>query len=45
MRLFGSRWVDLPGHVRELPGDAGLPEGFRASGVAWPPPENPSADT
>jgi glutamate N-acetyltransferase/amino-acid N-acetyltransferase len=34
VRLFGSRWVDLPGHVRELPADAGLPEGFRASGVA-----------
>ena len=24
----------LPGHVRELPADAGLPEGFRAAGVA-----------
>ena len=34
MRLFGSRWVDLPGHVRELPADAGLPAGFRAAGVA-----------
>ncbi len=34
MKLFDSRWVDLPGHVRELPADAGLPEGFRAAGVA-----------
>jgi len=34
VRLFGSRWVDLPGHVRELPADAGLPAGFRAAGVA-----------
>ena len=34
MSVFGSRWVDAPGHVRELPSDAGLPEGFRAAGVA-----------
>ena len=29
---FASRWVAAPGHVREL--DGGLPEGFRAAGVA-----------
>jgi glutamate N-acetyltransferase/amino-acid N-acetyltransferase len=29
---FASRWVEAPGHVREL--DGGLPEGFRAAGVA-----------
>jgi glutamate N-acetyltransferase / amino-acid N-acetyltransferase len=29
---FSSRWVELPGHVRELGG--GLPAGFRAAGVA-----------
>jgi glutamate N-acetyltransferase/amino-acid N-acetyltransferase len=29
---FASRWVDVPAHVRELPG--GLPAGFRAAGVA-----------
>ena len=29
---FASRWVEAPGHVAEL--DGGLPEGFRASGVA-----------
>ena len=29
---FASRWVALPEHVTELPG--GLPEGFRAAGVA-----------
>ncbi|HUH80489.1 MAG TPA: bifunctional glutamate N-acetyltransferase/amino-acid acetyltransferase ArgJ [Solirubrobacteraceae bacterium] len=34
MSVFGSRWVHAPGHVRELPGDAGLPEGFRAAGAA-----------
>jgi glutamate N-acetyltransferase/amino-acid N-acetyltransferase len=27
-----SRWVEVPAHVRELPG--GLPAGFRAAGVA-----------
>jgi glutamate N-acetyltransferase/amino-acid N-acetyltransferase len=31
MTFFSSRWVDVPGHVK--PG-AGLPAGFRASGVA-----------
>ena len=34
MSVFGSRWVEAPGHVRELAADSGLPEGFRASGVA-----------
>jgi glutamate N-acetyltransferase / amino-acid N-acetyltransferase len=29
---FESRWVETPEHVTEMPG--GLPEGFRASGVA-----------
>jgi len=29
---FASRWVEKPDHVTEMPG--GLPEGFRASGVA-----------
>src|SRR5919107_179271 len=29
---FESRWVEMPPHVRELPG--GLAEGFRAAGVA-----------
>jgi glutamate N-acetyltransferase / amino-acid N-acetyltransferase len=29
---FKSRWVETPGHVTEMPG--GLPEGFRAAGVA-----------
>ena len=29
---FTSRWVELPDHVTELPG--GLPQGFRATGVA-----------
>jgi glutamate N-acetyltransferase / amino-acid N-acetyltransferase len=32
--FFGSRWVDAPAHVRELPPDSGLPAGFRAAGVA-----------
>jgi glutamate N-acetyltransferase / amino-acid N-acetyltransferase len=27
-----SRWIEVPGHVTEL--DGGLPEGFRAAGVA-----------
>jgi glutamate N-acetyltransferase/amino-acid N-acetyltransferase len=31
--FFRSRWVERPPHVTELPG-GGLPEGFRASGVA-----------
>jgi glutamate N-acetyltransferase/amino-acid N-acetyltransferase len=31
-RFFRSRWVDTPAGVTERPG--GLPEGFRASGVA-----------
>ncbi len=30
--FFRSRWIDGPGHMTELPG--GLPEGFRAAGVA-----------
>jgi glutamate N-acetyltransferase/amino-acid N-acetyltransferase len=30
--FFGSRWVEAPDHVSELPG--GLPQGFRAAGVA-----------
>jgi glutamate N-acetyltransferase/amino-acid N-acetyltransferase len=30
--FFGSRWVQAPDHVIELPG--GLPRGFRAAGVA-----------
>jgi glutamate N-acetyltransferase / amino-acid N-acetyltransferase len=34
VKLFESRWVERPAHVRELPADAGLPEGFRAAGVA-----------
>src|SRR6185503_738788 len=29
---FTSRWVEAPEHVTEMPG--GLPEGFRAAGVA-----------
>jgi glutamate N-acetyltransferase/amino-acid N-acetyltransferase len=29
--FFASRWVEAPGHVREV---AGLPPGFRAAGVA-----------
>lgn len=32
--FFRSRWVSAPAHVRELPGDSGLPEGFRAAGAA-----------
>jgi hypothetical protein len=32
-RFFGSRWVDVPDAVREDPA-GGLPEGFRAAGVA-----------
>ena len=32
--FFHSRWVPAPGHVRDLGPDAGLPLGFRASGVA-----------
>jgi glutamate N-acetyltransferase/amino-acid N-acetyltransferase len=31
--FFQSRWVDLPDGVREKP-EGGLPQGFRASGVA-----------
>ncbi len=30
---FSSRWVQPPAHVAEVP-DGGLPEGFRASGIA-----------
>jgi glutamate N-acetyltransferase/amino-acid N-acetyltransferase len=30
--FFRSRWIDAPGHMIELPG--GLPQGFRAAGVA-----------
>ncbi len=32
--FFRSRWVPAPAHVREMGLDAGLPEGFRAAGVA-----------
>jgi glutamate N-acetyltransferase/amino-acid N-acetyltransferase len=32
--FFHSRWVPAPDHVRDLGPDAGLPRGFRASGVA-----------
>ncbi len=32
--FFGSRWVPRPAHVQELAPDAGLPQGFRAAGVA-----------
>jgi glutamate N-acetyltransferase/amino-acid N-acetyltransferase len=32
--FFHSRWTPMPGHVRELGPDAGLPGGFRAAGVA-----------
>jgi glutamate N-acetyltransferase/amino-acid N-acetyltransferase len=32
--FFRSRWVQAPAHVRELQAGAGLPEGFRAAGVA-----------
>jgi glutamate N-acetyltransferase/amino-acid N-acetyltransferase len=32
--FFHSRWVSAPEHVRDLGPDAGLPGGFRASGVA-----------
>ncbi|MHB2001251.1 MAG: bifunctional ornithine acetyltransferase/N-acetylglutamate synthase [Solirubrobacteraceae bacterium] len=32
--FFDSRWVERPTHVRELGPEAGLPRGFRASGVA-----------
>ncbi len=32
--FFRSRWVPVPGHVRDLGPDAGLPAGFRAAGVA-----------
>jgi len=31
--FFRSRWVPVPGHVRELGLHAGLPGGFRAAGV------------
>jgi glutamate N-acetyltransferase / amino-acid N-acetyltransferase len=31
--FFHSRWVPRPEHVRELAPDAGLPGGFRATGV------------
>ncbi len=31
--FFSSRWIDAPEHVRVIP-DAGLPQGFRAAGVA-----------
>ncbi len=33
MSFFSSRWVEHPPHVREAP-DGGLPQGFRAGGVA-----------
>ena len=32
--FFRSRWVKAPAHVVDLGPDAGLPEGFRAAGVA-----------
>jgi glutamate N-acetyltransferase / amino-acid N-acetyltransferase len=32
--FFHSRWVAMPEHVRDVGPDAGLPAGFRASGVA-----------
>ena len=32
MTFFDSRWIEKPGHVRELPG--GLPQGFRAGAGA-----------
>jgi glutamate N-acetyltransferase / amino-acid N-acetyltransferase len=32
--FFHSRWVPAPEHVRDLGPEAGLPGGFRASGVA-----------
>ncbi len=33
--FFSSRWVERPAHVHELdPTSAGLPQGFRAAGVA-----------
>ncbi len=32
--FFRSRWVPAPAHVRELGLGAGLPQGFRAAGVA-----------
>jgi glutamate N-acetyltransferase / amino-acid N-acetyltransferase len=32
--FFHSRWVIAPEHVRDLGPDAGLPDGFRAAGVA-----------
>ncbi len=32
--FFRSRWVPAPTHVRELGAGSGLPEGFRAAGVA-----------
>ncbi|HUA10570.1 MAG TPA: bifunctional glutamate N-acetyltransferase/amino-acid acetyltransferase ArgJ [Solirubrobacteraceae bacterium] len=32
--FFRSRWVPAPAHVRDLQGHGGLPEGFRAAGVA-----------
>jgi glutamate N-acetyltransferase/amino-acid N-acetyltransferase len=32
--FFRSRWVPAPAHVRELDPGSGLPEGFRAAGVA-----------
>lgn len=32
--FFRSRWVPRPEHVSELSPDAGLPDGFRAAGVA-----------
>jgi glutamate N-acetyltransferase/amino-acid N-acetyltransferase len=32
--FFHSRWVPRPEHVHELAPDSGLPQGFRAAGVA-----------
>ncbi len=32
--FFDSRWVERPEHVSELPLAGGLPDGFRAAGVA-----------
>jgi glutamate N-acetyltransferase / amino-acid N-acetyltransferase len=39
--FFRSRWVDAPAHVAEV--GAGLPEGFRAAGVACGIKQDPGA--
>ncbi|HXO07438.1 MAG TPA: bifunctional glutamate N-acetyltransferase/amino-acid acetyltransferase ArgJ [Solirubrobacteraceae bacterium] len=33
-RFFSSRWIEPPAQLSELDGEAGLPAGFRAAGVA-----------